>query len=341
MATMRAVQVSKAGGPLELVERDLPEPGEGEVRVRVQACGVCHSDMFAKEGLMGEATPFPIIPGHEVVGLIDEVGPGVSGSWSPGDRVGVGWFGGACYHCERCRRGDFITCRNGRIPGITFDGGYAEAVVVPADALARVPDELSAEDAAPLLCAGVAAFHGLRSSPVRPGDRVAVVGVGGLGHLAIQFAVKMGCEVVAISRGPEKAELVCRLGAHHYIDSQARDAGEALAELGGADVVVATTTSGSAVASTVAGLAPRGQVVVLGAAETPIELNALNLIGPATSVAGHPSGSSQDSEDTMRFCRITGVRPMVETMPLEKAAEAYDRMMSNDARFRMVLTTVQ
>lgn len=339
MATMRAVQVSKAGGPLELVERDLPEPGDGEVRVRVQACGVCHSDMFAKEGVLGDATPFPIIPGHEVVGLVDEVGPRVAGSWAPGDRVGVGWFGGACHHCERCRRGDFITCENARIPGITFDGGYADAVVVPADALARVPDELSAEDAAPLLCAGVTTFHGLRSSPARPGDRVAVLGIGGLGHLAIQFAAKMGCEVVAISRGPEKAELARRLGAHHHIDSQARDAGEALAELGGANVVLATATSGPAVASTVGGLAPRGQLVVLGAAETPIELDAMSLIGPAAAVSGHPSGTSKDSEDTLRFCRITGVRPMVETMPLERAAEAYDRMLSNGARFRMVLTT--
>lgn len=339
MPTMRAVQVAKAGGPLEVVERDLPEPGAGEVRVRVQACGVCHSDMFAKEGLLGDASPFPIIPGHEVVGVVDEVGPGVAGSWSPGDRVGVGWFGGACYHCERCRRGDFITCRNGRIPGITFDGGYAEALVVPADALARVPDELAAEDAAPLLCAGVATFHGRRSSPARPGDRVAVVGVGGLGHLAVQFAAKMGCEVVAIARGPEKADLARELGAHHYIDAQERDAGEALADLGGANVVLATATSGSSVASSVAGLAPRGQVVVLGAAETPIELDAMGLIGPATSVAGHPSGTSQDSEDTMRFCRLTGVRPVIETVPLERAAEAYDRMISNEARFRIVLTT--
>ncbi|GAB3466597.1 alcohol dehydrogenase [Streptomonospora sediminis] len=341
MATMRAVQVPEAGGPFELVERELPEPGDGEVRVRVQACGVCHSDMFAKEGVMGAATPFPIIPGHEVVGVVDEVGPRVLGPWSPGDRVGVGWFGGACYHCERCRRGDFITCVNGRIPGVTFDGGYAEAVVVPADALARIPDELATEEAAPLLCAGLTTFHGLRSSPARPGDRIAVVGVGGLGHLAIQFAAKMGCEVVAISRGPEKAALARDLGAHRHIDSTAQDPAAALAELGGANVVVATTTSGSAVSTAVAGLAPRGQVLVLGAAETPIELNAMSLIGPATSIAGHPSGTSQDSEDTMHFCTTTGVRPMIETLPLERAAEAYERMISNDARFRMVLTTGQ
>ncbi|MDT7744004.1 MAG: hypothetical protein QOE59_3082, partial [Actinomycetota bacterium] len=259
--------------------------------------------------------------------------------YSPGDRVGVGWFGGACYHCESCRRGDFITCANGRIPGVTFDGGYADALVVPADALARVPDELSAEDAAPLLCAGVTTFHALRSSPARPGDRVAVLGVGGLGHLAIQFAARMGCEVIAISRGTDKADLAKQLGAHHHIDSQATDPGAALAELGGAITILATATNGEAISAVVPGLAPRGQLVVLGAAETPLTIDAMSLIGPAAQVAGHPSGTSKDSEDTLNFSRITGVRPMIETMPLEKAAAAYEKMISNDARFRMVLTT--
>ena len=339
MPTMRAVQVATPGGSFELVEREVPEPGDGEVRVRVQACGVCHSDMFAKEGVMGDATPFPIVPGHEIVGLVDAVGPGVTGSWSTGDRVGVGWFGGACHHCDPCRRGDFITCENGRIPGVTFDGGYADAVVVPADALARVPEELSAEDAAPLLCAGVTTFHAIRSSGVRPGDRIAVLGIGGLGHLAIQFAARMGCEVVAVSRGTAKADLARELGAHHHVDSEAGDAGQALADLGGADLVVATATSGEAISALVGGLAPRGRLVVVGAAETPLEIDAMSLIGPAAEVAGHPSGTSKDSEDTMNFCRVTGVRPLVETMPLERAAEAYDRMMANDARFRMVLTT--
>lgn len=339
MAMMRAMQVTKAGGPLELVERERPEPRAGEVRVGVQACGVCHSDVFAKEGLLGDASPFPIIPGHEVVGLVEAVGSDVVGGWAPGDRVGVGWFGGACRHCDRCRRGDFITCRNGRIPGITFDGGYADALVVPADALARVPDELSAAEAAPLMCAGVATFHALRSSPARPGDRVAVLGVGGLGHLAVQFAARMGCEVVAIARGTAKAELARQLGAHHYVDSEAEDVAGALQALGGANVVLATATSGPAIAATVDGLAPRGQVVVLGAADTPLEVGAFSLIAPATAVAGHPSGTSQDSEDTMNFCRVTGVRPMIETMPLEQAADAYERMMAGDARFRMVLTT--
>ena len=341
MPTMRAVQVPQAGGDLELVERDLPVPGAGEVRVRVQACGVCHSDMFAKEGVMGDATPFPIIPGHEIVGLVDEVGPGVLGSWAVGDRVGVGWFGGACYHCDPCRRGDFITCENGRIPGVTFDGGYAEAVVVPADALARVPDELSSEDAAPLLCAGVTTYHALRSSPARPGDRVAVMGIGGLGHLGVQFAARMGFEVVAISRGTDKADLARKLGAHHHIDSNAVDAGQALADMGGATVILATATSGEAISALGPGLAPRGQLIVVGAAETPLTLNAMSLIGPAAGVSGHPSGTSKDSEDTLNFSRITDVRPMVETMPLERAAEAYDRMMANEARFRMVLTTGQ
>ena len=338
MSSMRAVQVAEAGGPLEVVERDLPEPGRGEVRVRVRACGVCHSDMFAKEGVM-PATPFPIIPGHEIVGEVDTLGEGVLGDWSPGDRVGVGWFGGACHHCESCRRGDFITCANGRIPGVTFDGGYAEAVVVPADALAHVPDELSDAEAAPLLCAGVTTYHALRSSPARPGDRVAVQGVGGLGHLGIQFAARMGFEVIAVSRGTEKEDLARKLGAHDYVDSAATDPAQALAEKGGCAVILATATSGEAISALVGGLAPRGQLLVVGAAESPLQVEAMSLIGPAAGVVGHPSGTSKDSEDALRFSRLTDVRPMIETMPLDRAAEAYDRMMAGDARFRMVLTT--
>jgi alcohol dehydrogenase/propanol-preferring alcohol dehydrogenase len=335
---MRAVQVAEPGGALELVEREVPQPSHGEVRVRVQACGVCHSDMWAKEGAL-PITPYPIVPGHEIVGEVDEVGPGVRGTWQQGDRVGVGWFGGACHHCESCRRGDFITCANAKIPGISFDGGYADVVVVAEDALASVPGELSDADAAPLLCAGVTTYHALRESVARPGDRVAVLGVGGLGHLGIQFAAKMGFEVVAISRGTAKAELARELGAHQHIDSAATDAGQALAELGGAQVVLATATSGAAASNTLSGLAPRGQVIVLGAAEDPLQVPATSLIMPAGSVTGHPSGTSKDSEDTLRFSRLTGVRPMIETVPLEKAADAYDKMMANDARFRMVLTT--
>nr|WP_242686998.1 MULTISPECIES: alcohol dehydrogenase catalytic domain-containing protein [Actinopolyspora] len=334
---MRAVQVAEPGGPLELVDRQVPEVSAGEVRVRVEACGICHSDMWAKEGVL-PSTPYPIVPGHEIVGTIDEVGPGVRGSWQRGQRVGVGWFGGACYHCESCRRGDFITCANGRVPGITFDGGYAEAVVVPADALARMPEQLSAIEAAPLLCAGVTTYHALRESPARPGDRVAVLGVGGLGHLGIQFAARMGMEVVAISRGAAKAELARDLGAHEHIDSDATDPGQALAATGGATVVLATAASGAAAARVLPGLAPRGQLLVLGAASDPLEVAPPSLITPAASIVGHPSGTSKDSEDTLRFSRLTGVRPMIDTVPLDKAAQAYERMMSNQARFRVVLT---
>ncbi|NHD15630.1 MULTISPECIES: alcohol dehydrogenase catalytic domain-containing protein [Actinopolyspora] len=337
MSSMRAVQVAEPGGPLELVDRQVPEVSAGEVRVRVEACGICHSDMWAKEGVL-PSTPYPIVPGHEIVGTIDEVGPGVRGSWQRGQRVGVGWFGGACYHCESCRRGDFITCANGRVPGITFDGGYAEAVVVPADALARMPEQLSAIEAAPLLCAGVTTYHALRESPARPGDRVAVLGVGGLGHLGIQFAARMGMEVVAISRGAAKAELARDLGAHEHIDSDATDPGQALAATGGATVVLATAASGAAAARVLPGLAPRGQLLVLGAASDPLEVAPPSLITPAASIVGHPSGTSKDSEDTLRFSRLTGVRPMIDTVPLDKAAQAYERMMSNQARFRVVLT---
>lgn len=335
---MRAVQVSKPGGALELVERDVPAVDGDQVRVRVQACGVCHSDMWAKEGAL-PSTPYPIVPGHEIVGVIDELGPRVTGPWRTGDRVGIGWFGGSCHHCASCRRGDFVTCPNGTIPGITFDGGYADQVVVAADSLARVPEELSSVDAAPLLCAGVTTYHALRESVARPGDRVAVLGVGGLGHLGIQVAAKMGMEVVAISRGTAKAQLARDLGAHHHIDSEAEDPGKALAEQGGADVVLATAASGAAASQCLSGLAPRGQLLVLGAADDPIQAAPASLIMGGARIAGHPSGTSKDSEDTLRFSRLTGVRPMIETMPLEKAAEAYDKMISNQARFRMVLTT--
>lgn len=335
---MRAVQVAEPGGPLELVERDVPSAGEGRVRVRVQACGICHSDMWAKEGVL-PVTPYPIVPGHEIVGVIDEVGPGVTGRWHTGQRVGIGWFGGACYHCESCRRGDFITCANGVIPGISFDGGYADMVVVAADALAAMPDELSDTEAAPLLCAGLTTYNALRNSSARPGDRVAVVGVGGLGHLGIQYAAKMGMEVVAISRGTAKASLARDLGAHEHIDSEAGDPGQALAELGGADVVLATAASGQAASDMLGGLAPRGELIVVGAGEDPLQVAPPALIMPGATVSGHPSGTSKDSEDTLRFSRVTAVRPMIETVPLEKAADGYEKMMANDARFRMVLTT--
>lgn len=337
MSKMRAVQVAERGGDLELVEREVPEVGVGQVRVRVRACGICHSDMWAKEGVL-PMTPYPIIPGHEIVGVVDEVGPGVLGSWRPGDRVGVGWFGGACYHCRSCRRGDFITCPNSPVPGISVDGGYADQVVVAADALARMPDELADEEAAPLMCAGVTTYQALRESPARPGDRVAIMGVGGLGHLGIQFAAKMGFEVAAISRGPGKQALARELGAVHHIDSQATDPGQALTDWGGADVILATAASGEAAARTLSGLAPRGRLIVVGAGDDPIQVPATSLITPAGGIAGHPSGTSANSEDTLRFCRLTGVRPMIETIPLDRAPEGYQKMISNRARFRMVLT---
>ncbi|MCW2998307.1 MAG: zinc-binding dehydrogenase [Solirubrobacterales bacterium] len=337
MATMRAVQVGEAGGPLELVEREVPTPAAGEVLVRVQACGVCHSDMFAVAGGFPGVT-YPVVPGHEIAGVIDEVGAGVKG-WEAGQRVGVGWFGGNCGYCEPCRRGDFIGCRNAGIPGVTFDGGYADYVVVPASALALIPEDLAAEDAAPLLCAGVTTFNALRNSGARGGDVVAVLGVGGLGHLGVQFARKLGFRTVAIARGQEKEALARQLGAHHYIDSTTQNPAKELQALGGAKIVLATVTNSAAMTATVGGLAPRGRLLVLGAATEPMRLPPAMLIGGNTGIVGHASGTSMDSQDTMAFSALTDVRPMIETRPLEEAQEAYDRMMAGDARFRMVLVT--
>ena len=336
MSTIRAVQVAAAGGPLEVVERATPRPGRGEVRVRVEACGVCHSDSIAQQGLFPNI-PYPIVPGHEIAGRIEAVGEGVEG-WSVGTRVGVGWFGGACGRCEPCRRGLLIDCRNLRIPGVNYDGGYAEAMVAPADALARIPDELSAVDAAPLLCAGVTTYNALRESGARPGDLVAILGIGGLGHLGVQFARKMGFRTVAIARGQDKEPLARALGAHVYIDSQAQDAAAELTRLGGARTILATVTSGKAMSAVIPGLAVRGKLVVVGVGADPIEVSAFDLIGASRQVVGHASGASIDSEDTLNFSALSGVRPTIETMPLERAAEAYDKMMRGQARFRMVLT---
>jgi D-arabinose 1-dehydrogenase-like Zn-dependent alcohol dehydrogenase len=338
MTTMRAMQISRPGGEFEQVQRPVPKPATGQVRVRVQACGVCHSDVFAKENSMG-ATPYPIVPGHEIAGVIDELGPGVAGSWRAGDRVGVGWFGGACHHCAPCRDGDLINCVNSGIPGITFDGGYADQVVIPADALAAVPEGLSPVEVAPLMCAGVTVYDALRKSPARPGDRVAVVGLGGLGHLGVQFAANMGFEVVAVSRGTEKQDLAHKLGAAAHIDATAADPGQALAEMGGATVVLCTAPSGEAATRALPGLAPRGQLIVVGIGADSLQVAPFSLIGGATSVAGHPSGTAADSEATLRFARISDSRAMVETLPLEQAGEAYQKMISGDQRFRMVLTT--
>lgn len=333
---MRAVQVPEAGADFELVERDVPEPGRGEALVRVEACGVCHSDMFAKEGGF-PGVSFPVVPGHEIAGRIESLGEGVEG-WEEGQRVGVGWFGGNCGWCEPCRRGRFMACENMDIPGVTMDGGYADYVVVRAGALASMPDELEAADAAPLLCAGITTFNALRRSQARGGDLVAVLGVGGLGHLGVQFAAKLGFETVAIARGTDKEDLARELGAHHYIDSTAGDPGEALAELGGASVILATVTAADAVSACLGGLAPGGKIVVVGAAPDPIEVPPAAIVGGQLGVEGHASGTSKDSEDALDFSVLSGVRARIETMPLEQAGEAYERMMAGDARFRMVLT---
>lgn len=331
---MRAVEVPAPGAPMRVVRREPPRPGAGEVRIKVEACGVCHSDMFAT---MGGATNYPVVPGHEVVGVVDELGPGVTGV-REGARVGLGWFGGSCRRCASCRAGDFITCDNLRTPGMTYDGGYAEMLVAPAEALVEVPDGLSAVQAAPLLCAGVTTYNALRRSPARSGDLVAVLGLGGLGHLAVQFAAKMGFETVAVSRGSEKGELATELGAHHVVDSEAEDVGKALSTLGGARVVLATATSSPAIGAALPGLAKRGTLIVLGGSMEPIEVPVGVLIGTAATIVGHPSGTAADSADALRFSALAGIRPMVETRPLAAAQEAYDRMMSNQARFRMVLT---
>jgi D-arabinose 1-dehydrogenase-like Zn-dependent alcohol dehydrogenase len=333
---MRAIQISRPGAPFELVQRELPEPGFGEVRVKVQACGVCHSDSIPKEGLIPGA-PYPIVPGHEIAGVVDKLGEGVTG-WKVGARVGVGWFGGNCGHCDLCRRGDLIDCQNLRIPGISYDGGYAEAMIARATGLVRIPEELSAVEAAPLLCAGVTTYNALRNSGARAGDVVAVIGIGGLGHLGVQFAAKLGFKTVAIGRG-DKAAQAKELGAHVYIDSAATDAAAELTKLGGAKTILATVPDGKAMSAIIPGLTPRGTLVVIGVGAEPITVSAVDLIATNRTIHGHASGAAIDSEDTLRFSVLSGVRARIETMPLERAADAYERMMSAKARMRMVLTT--
>jgi D-arabinose 1-dehydrogenase-like Zn-dependent alcohol dehydrogenase len=337
MAKMRAVQVSEADGPFELVERDVPEPGRDEALVRVHACGVCHSDAFAKSGNY-PGVSFPVVPGHEIAGVIESLGEGVNG-WEVGQRVGVGWFGGNCGYCEPCRRGDLIGCQHMEIPGITADGGYADYVVVNAHALASMPDDLADADAAPLMCAGITTYNALRQSGARGGDLVAILGLGGLGHLGVQFASKLGFRTVAIARGAEKGELARKLGAQHYIDSTAEDPAEQLSKLGGAKVVLSTITNSDAIAATFGGLGPHGELVIVGASFEALGIPPAALIGGNTSIVGHASGTSRDSEDTLSFSVLTGVRPTIETLPLERASEAFEKMISGDARFRMVLTT--
>jgi D-arabinose 1-dehydrogenase-like Zn-dependent alcohol dehydrogenase len=337
MASMRAMVVREPGGDFELEERAVPQPGFGEAVVRVHACGVCHSDMFAKEGAYPGVT-FPVVPGHEIAGEIAALGEGVRG-WEVGQRVGVGWFGGNCGDCEQCRRGDFINCQNMEIPGVTVDGGYADYVLVRANAMAAIPDDLADAEAGPLLCAGITTYHALRESGATAGQRVAVLGVGGLGHLGIQFAARMGFETVAIARGTDKEERARRLGAHHYIDSTAGDPGEALSQLGGADVILSTVTAPEAIGAVFGGLRPRGRLVVVGGSMEPIPVPVAALIGGSHVIQGHASGTARDSEDTLNFSVLADVKPMIETLPLERAAEAYEEMISGRARFRMVLTT--
>ncbi len=334
---MRAVQVPHPNGPLELVERDIPDPGAGAVRLKVQACGICHSDEMTKEGLF-PGIQYPRVPGHEVAGVIDKLGPDVKG-WEVGQRVGVGWYGGHCGYCESCRRGDFVTCQNGLIAGISYDGGYADYMVAPAAALALIPDELTPVEAAPLMCAGITTFNALRHSGARPGDLVAVLGIGGLGHLGVQFAVKMGFKTVAIARGRDKEPLARQMGAWHYIDTQAQDPAAELARLGGAQAILATATSSKAMAAVVEGLGVNGKLIILGAAGEPLEVPPLALIMQRRSLVGWPSGTSMDSQDTLAFSALTGVRSLNEVFPLERAGEAYERMLSGQARFRVVLTT--
>jgi len=336
MPKMRAVLVTRPGGPFEMVEREIPQPGPRQVRVRVQACGLCHSDSLTKEGHW-PGIKYPRVPGHEIAGVIDAVGAEVP-RWKYGQRVGVGWLGSYCGYCESCRRGSFVTCANQLISGITMDGGYQEYVVAPFEGLALIPDKLSPVDAGPLMCAGITTFNSLRNSGTRAGETVAVLGIGGLGHLGVQFASKMGFRTIAIARGTDKEALARQLGAHDYIDSQAGDVAEALQRLGGAKIVLATATNADAMAATIGGLSLDGRLIVLGADFKPIQLVTAGLIGRRTGIHGWPSGSSIDSEDTMRFSAMTGVRPMTETFPLEKATEAYEHMMSNKARFRVVIT---
>src|SRR5947209_12321820 len=334
MARMRVAQVSRPKGPFEIVERPIPEPGAGSVRIRVQACGVCHSDSLTKEGAF-PGLQYPRVPGHEVAGVIDAVGPGAAG-WEPGQRVGVGWNGGYCGYCDPCRRGDFFACVRGQITGVTYDGGYGEYLVAPASAVARMPAELPPAEAAPLMCAGLTTFNALRNSGARPGDVVAVLGLGGLGHLGVQYAAKMGFHAVGIARGKDKEALARRLGAAAYIDSQAQDPVAELLKLGGARVILATATSGEAMSAVQGGLAVGGTLLLVGAAES-MQVSPLWLLGGCRSVKGWYSGTAIDSQDTLAFSARTGVRSMNETFPLGRVAEAYDRMMSGKARFRVVL----
>jgi len=336
IAPMKVAQVPKPGADFQIVEREIPRPGPGQVRIKVLACGVCHSDVFTKEGSW-PGIEYPRVPGHEVAGIIDELGAGVS-EWRQGQRVGLGWHGGHDGTCLQCRRGDFGNCRNLKVAGISYDGGYQQFMLAPVEALTAMPDTLSDAEAAPLLCAGITTFNALRHSGALPDDLVAVLGIGGLGHLGIQFANKFGYKVAAIGRGPENATLARRLGANVYIDSTSTNAAEELQRLGGAQVILATAPSSKAMSGLIDGLGPNGKLMVIGATFDPIEVTPVQLISGSRAIQGWASGTPTDAEDTLRFAELAGVRPMIETYPLEKAGEAYARMMSGDAQFRVVLT---
>jgi len=333
---MKAAQISKANGEWQLVERDIPEPGPGQVRVKIDACGICHSDALVKEGLW-PGLQYPRVPGHEVAGRIDAVGEGVT-AWKTGQRVGVGWHGGHCFVCEPCRRGDFAMCINRKVTGLDFDGGYAEYMIAPAPALAAIPDELPAEEAGPFMCAGVTVYNALRNSGARVGQLVAVHGIGGLGHLGVQYARRMGFKTVAINRGNDKEPLARQLGAHQYIDSVATDASAELQKLGGARVILATAPNAQAISPLVDGLSPDGVLLVPAAPAEPLMISVLPLIMGRRSVAGWYSGTARDSQDTLEFSALSDVHPMIEKYPLERVAEGYEQMSSGKVRFRVVLT---
>src|SRR5437667_802157 len=333
---MKVVQVSRPGGDFERVERPVPDPGRGQVRIKVEACGICHSDLLVKEGYW-PGLQYPRVPGHEIAGKVDAVGPDVT-QWKPGQRAGVGWHGGHCFICDPCRRGEFIVCQNEKITALSFDGGYAEYMIAPAEAVAAIPDGLPPDEAAPLLCAGITTFNSLRHSGAGPGDLVAVLGLGGLGHLGIQFANKMGYRTVAIGRGKDKEPLALKLGAAEYLDADAVKVADTLNEMGGASVILATAPNSKAMSDLIDGLGVGGKLLVVGASPDPVNVTPIQLIGRRRSIQGWPSGTARDSEETLNFCALSGIRPMVETFPLEQAAAAYDRMLSGKARFRVVLT---
>jgi D-arabinose 1-dehydrogenase-like Zn-dependent alcohol dehydrogenase len=336
MPTMKAAQVVRAGGAFEIVERPIPQPGPGTVRIKVEACGLCHSDLLVKDGRW-PGIQYPRVPGHEVAGRIDAVGTNVR-NWEAGQRVGVGWHGGHCFICESCRRGDFILCSNEKITGIHFDGGYEEYMIAPAEAVALLPEDLTGEEAAPLLCAGITTFNSLRNAGARAGDMVGVQGIGGLGHLAIQYAQRMGFRTVAIGHNKDKEPLAKKLGAHRYIDTANADPGEELKSMGGARVILATAPDAKSMAALTGGLGAGGKLLVVGAPSEPLTVNVLRMIGARQSIQCWPSGTAKDSEDTLAFSAMTGVRPMIEKYPLEKVSEAYERMIQGHARFRVVLT---